>query len=197
LFGAALLAAAPAAAETLDFEALPLGSAGTSITEGAYRITAFNTLFVTGDTGSRAIVPPSPFDFSHPADIILGRTDGGAFNLVSLDVFAADSNGLGVPLSFEGTRQDGSKVFYTVDLPEYGSAAIPDTRTLVSLPDSFRNVVAVTWQNGAEFHQFDNIVVADTTAVPEPASWALMISGFGLAGCAFRRSLRKSPALAV
>lgn len=32
-------------------------------------------------------------------------------------------------------------------------------------------------------------------AVPEPASWALMVSGFGLAGTALRR--RRAPALAV
>lgn len=34
---------------------------------------------------------------------------------------------------------------------------------------------------------FDNVTLADTTAVPEPASWALMIVGFGLVGGAVRR----------
>jgi hypothetical protein len=35
--------------------------------------------------------------------------------------------------------------------------------------------------------QFRNYAFKDTGGVPEPATWALMISGFGLAGAALRR----------
>jgi hypothetical protein len=36
-------------------------------------------------------------------------------------------------------------------------------------------------------NDFEKLVFTDSAAVPEPASWALMIGGFGLAGAALRR----------
>jgi hypothetical protein len=36
--------------------------------------------------------------------------------------------------------------------------------------------------------QFDNIVLADVPAVPEPATWAMMLIGFGLIGFVARRA---------
>lgn len=45
----------------------------------------------------------------------------------------------------------------------------------------------------AEFIPPSDVVgVSDNAAVPEPASWALMISGFGLAGAALRQSRRRT-----
>jgi len=50
------------------------------------------------------------------------------------------------------------------------------------------------WATGADDSRFDNAVFEGFTvpgagggAVPEPASWALMIAGFGLAGATLRR----------
>jgi hypothetical protein len=44
----------------------------------------------------------------------------------------------------------------------------------------------------------DNVFLDITTAVPEPATWAMMILGFGLVGGAMRRpkTLTVQPALA-
>lgn len=47
---------------------------------------------------------------------------------------------------------------------------------------------------GDDFGPVIDNVNLDRTAVPEPASWAMMIAGFGLAGAALRR--RATPALA-
>lgn len=44
--------------------------------------------------------------------------------------------------------------------------------------------------------EVDNIVFSRTGAVPEPASWGLMITGFSLVGGLFRRSRRISAAVA-
>jgi len=188
----AFVAATPALAATLDFEDLAPGPTGKVIVQGEYRFTAFAGSFVLTSSGSKAIFPPDPFDFSRPATITLSRADGDSFDLLSLDIFAGDTNGLGVPLGFQAIHADGSAASYTVNLPDVRGLSIPDTRTLVSLPGTFRSVVSVSWENGAIWHQFDNVVVQNAAApvVPEPANWAMMIAGFAMAGIASRRKLR-------
>ena len=42
-------------------------------------------------------------------------------------------------------------------------------------------------ENGGGGFELDNITVGTTAAVPEPASWALMIGGFTMVGAAMRR----------
>jgi hypothetical protein len=50
--------------------------------------------------------------------------------------------------------------------------------------------------SGNTFHQFGDATMNLTvTSVPEPASWALMIGGFGMAGAALRR--RRAVAIAA
>jgi hypothetical protein len=58
--------------------------------------------------------------------------------------------------------------------------------------DTFR-VGAVT---GTDFYM-DNLRFSSSGAVPEPATWAMMIGGFGLAGGAMRLSRRRKTALAA
>jgi hypothetical protein len=45
---------------------------------------------------------------------------------------------------------------------------------------------------GADY--MDGVSVAGVAAVPEPASWAMMITGFALAGAGMRRRLREDQA---
>ncbi len=52
-----------------------------------------------------------------------------------------------------------------------------------------QRVTSVEFTSGSNSFEFDNIA---TSAVPEPATWAMMIMGFGLAGSAMRQSRRKS-----
>ncbi|WP_068875411.1 MULTISPECIES: PEPxxWA-CTERM sorting domain-containing protein [unclassified Phenylobacterium] len=48
------------------------------------------------------------------------------------------------------------------------------------------------WSSGVDTVRLDNVAMraADVTAVPEPATWALLIGGFGMAGTALRARRR-------
>jgi hypothetical protein len=48
-----------------------------------------------------------------------------------------------------------------------------------------KSVTSVVFSSAQNSFEFDNI--ATVSAVPEPATWAMMIAGFGLAGSAIRR----------
>jgi hypothetical protein len=50
--------------------------------------------------------------------------------------------------------------------------------------------------NQADDNHDDFIIRLTATAVPEPATWAMMIGGFGMAGAAMRRRVRTSVAFA-
>ena len=56
-----------------------------------------------------------------------------------------------------------------------------------------QKVTSVEFTSSGNSFEFDNI--ATTSAVPEPATWAMMITGFGMAGAAMRRR-RQTAALA-
>ena len=92
------------------------------------------------------------------AFITLTKAGGGTFNLASFD-YATYSN-----LSINGVALEGAGTFVA----------------------NYQGVSSVTFSSsGYSSNQLDNISV--TAGVPEPASWALMIGGFGMTGFAMRR----------
>lgn len=106
----------------------------------------------------------------------LTRLGGGAFNLQSIDL--AELYGLASSVSFVGTKANGSMVSASFDLDGQVGA---ETFTFGA---EFTNLSSVTWSNAAYYHQFDNISVS---AVPEPASIAMLMAGLGLLGAIGRR----------
>jgi hypothetical protein len=80
------------------------------------------------------------------------------------------------------------------DLPMFnGNQTLPMTNRRVFLNfDAAQNVTALRMRSTGAAFEFDNI--AASAAVPEPASWALLITGFGLIGYAMRRRQAHSQA---
>jgi hypothetical protein len=123
------------------------------------------------DAGSGALQGPNPFAPPFRPTFTLSRDDGKSFDFLSLDVFQADLNGLGVPITFIGSLAGGGIVQFVAHTPEYGRTSTSATRTSITLPDTFRRLGAVSWANGAEWHQFDNVLVNGSVgAVPEPGT---------------------------
>jgi hypothetical protein len=163
--GLCLLAAtAPAAAYTIDFEDRGVGFA-ISQTFGQYRLSSTTSYWINTTSGSKAVQGVMM------APLILTRTDGAAFTLASADFFAGDGNGLGVPISFAFTRADGSTGNYTLQTPKFGPGApIPSTRFFADFGSNLAGVTRISWSNGAEWHQVDNLVLDTAAAVPEPGT---------------------------
>lgn len=188
----ALACASAGQATLIDFEDRGPGFS-VSQTFGDYRITAPTSFAIGTSSGSNALFAPAFVPTA--AGARLARVDGEAFDFVSAVLFAADGNGLGVPVSFAFVRADGSTGTYAVQTPEFGPGApIPSTRFAFSFGGALDNVTEVRWSNGAEFHQIDDLLVEVAAApIPEPGTWALMIAGFGAAGMAARRAMRPQP----
>ena len=106
--------------------------------------------------------------------ITFERIDGGAFDMLSIDI--ANLNNAGpVTVNFVGKLAAGGKVFdsYTTT----GPTNILETHTFDA---SFVNLLSLVWIQEGPFHQFDNI-----TIIPAPAGVALL--GLGALGARRRR----------
>jgi hypothetical protein len=203
--GAALVLASATAASatvtTITFDdristaALETGD----FSEGEYAFGNSGTFFGSpGDFQSWA--SNSPFN-DDPGGATVGDRDAGTaganivtnsvttiFSVLSVDVGDAFNGAFG--------NQTGSIVFGGLDI--HGNPITTETFTLTGAPglttitlgSAFTNIAEFQWTGSA---QIDNLVVNDarvTAGVPEPASWALMIAGFGLAGAALRQRKR-------
>lgn len=59
------------------------------------------------------------------------------------------------------------------------------------------DTIAFIGRNDPSWNALDNVSITQSGAVPEPASWALMLSGFLGAGSALRASRRRQAAVAA
>ena len=118
---------------------------------------------------------PSPGEVHLDPDCCAGNsvtvTFTSSFNLVSFDISYAGDNA-----TVTGFDAANSIV----------KTALISTNTLGTLDFSgFTNLTSLTITTTSDHFSFDNLTVSG--AVPEPATWALMIGGFGLVGATMRR----------
>lgn len=129
-----------------------------------------------GFSGSTAL-----FNDNDDGPTVLTRINGGLFTLASIslsELLAAEPS---VSIVFSGTLASGGTVYQTFILD--GILGAED----FAFPAEFSNLVSVTWNQTADYHQFDNIKVS---SVPIPATAWLLCSGLvGLAGV--RSKMRK------
>lgn len=171
---------------TFDFESpAPFSGLVTNVSLGGVRAQPFgssgNFATVGPSDGSPGILNLAAFGAIDTITFLWGSVD--EYN--TLDVLDAANN---VFASFTGTQ---------VSALANGNQTSPFTNPLVTLTFTGldRNKVSgLQFSSGQNAFEFDNVSIA-TAPVPEPATWMMMILGFGLIGGLLRKRTTKSLAL--
>jgi PEP-CTERM motif len=176
--------AAPAQAVIYNYTISGIGSG--TLDGAAFDNTAFTFTLVGDTTNLQSFGIEKVIDPLNAANFVIGASAGTLSIPTRLGTF---SNGNGVYFS-RSTAIGGADLFdfylaSTVDLDSnfgpingYGVFALEQFQGVTTSAGllSFNSARDVVFSNGG-----------GTPGVPEPASWALMIAGFGLVGAAMRR----------
>jgi hypothetical protein len=122
------------------------------------------TLFVAQGMTQFSMYMGSPDNFNHLALTFAGG--GGSQTLTGQQIWCQNPSDPGCPAG-NGNQANGFTITYTF------------------APSTVNTIVFSSDSNAFEFDKL-------AAVVPEPASWALMIGGFGLAGATLRASRRKA-----
>lgn len=175
------------AAEVITFTSIAGASghnvAGPYVEKGMRFAMANGASFFVWGTGASGNADPGGATLTPNAygDLVLTSVGGSSFDLASFDVADRLNNGSGGPMLYSYTTRTGSGGgLFNLDL-------VPGLQTVtLNLTDLTRFTIQTT----APGIQLDNVrFTPGASGVPEPASWALMISGFGLVGGALRGRL--------
>lgn len=194
LSAAALASTAVEAATVIDFAAESTKIHGPKLVSQGFSVTAPSgaglaswgrTLPNNGDPGGAALMN------WNGGTVTIARLDGGLFSLDSLDF--GDVYNVGSPETISFSFFDGVRTTVRDVVLDRAKGMETVSLGLGSL-QSFSFHLA----HGTAAIQFDNLTVGEpvTSAVPEPATWAMMIIGFATVGTAARSRRRNRIAFA-
>ncbi len=110
--------------------------------------------------------------------IFVAALNGGLFNLASFDIAAAFNNSPGTSFTATGFLGGGTVGTISGSLGEFATFAGFGTST---------DRVVFNGSGGGGGFELDNLKFSAVSGVPEPATWAMMLLGFGAVGASMRR----------
>ena len=196
--GAVALFATAGQAATIDFEAQKIDDFGYQsydFTEDGFRVTlaptsVFGMYLINDPAKNLGMCGPgcasngtTAYYGLNETSVSISHAGGDLFSLTSIDA-AQTFLGLDRPLTLTLTGVQAGRTIETSIFVDSNSAARFSTFSFANLV----NLSSLTISGGRDFPEFalDNVVLS-TSAVPEPASWAMMISGFAVVGGSMRR----------
>ncbi|HEV2570009.1 PEPxxWA-CTERM sorting domain-containing protein [Sphingomonas sp.] len=209
-FAAVLTLSAPAAANTLiTFESLPgmANTPGAAVPVGSRLSNQFlasdGVVFSSG-AGYVAVVDHVPGCGTTctptPPNVIGGTAANGTLSYgtpITASFFSTANTNVKATTNFVQVLGETFPDASTLTLEAYGvggnligSVSVNEGNvfgTGATLSLSVAGIQSVRFYSNGGTVAFDNFEFGDLSAVPEPASWAMMIAGFGLAGAAARR----------
>lgn len=199
---AAAFSAMPATAAVIDFDNLANYTSGVYYEDG-YALSA-NFYHSTTGRAINAVTSGNSIDpdgvsvvkaSGAAVTFTVAREDGAAFEFGSMDFgkLTTSGNTYSSTYQFFFTLADTSVVTkYFTFIHNNPAAITAHTATFADLGA----ITKFTFRNQSSAGQFDNIVLNEIAAVPEPASWAMMIGGFAIVGASMRRRSQVSFKLA-
>lgn len=173
-----LSSSAMANAAVVTFNGVPTngGTIAGGYTEAGVTVTNAANYFWGYPTGSQLHL-----DTNSTNDNYSFTFSGGAFDLTSFDI--SDTSGMGLLEGFDaGNNLVASQTF---------SAASPGTLSF----SSFDGISRLRLRSTSGHFSIDNFTIAAAAAVPEPATWAMLILGFGFVGATLRSAKRRPTTL--
>ncbi|WP_240453578.1 PEP-CTERM sorting domain-containing protein [Janthinobacterium agaricidamnosum] len=156
------------------------GSVFKSYSEGGYNFDSSFGLLSSAHQNSLAYAGSAGLGATLLSTTTLSRADGGAFSLSSISLADFVSLPGSFDVTFVGHQVGGGTVSQTFTLG--GGHTFADYTFT-----GFSNLLSATWKEGAlHTFQVDNIA-ATVSAVPEPATYGMLLGGLGLLGFMLRR----------
>jgi hypothetical protein len=199
---ASCVAVSTEAATVLNFDATRGPGGDTGYIYGDYQEKGFiltpdectdtNTCFVTSGSFANSLDKTGAALATqiNPATVTVLKDDGAAFRLNAIDIadFYGNFYGLAQPtdtIRFTFSFADGTSSLVSYSIANTsGQWVTPNTLTFDLAPLTAFSFLPL---NGSQI-QFDNVTLSDgAAAVPEAATWAMMVAGFGLTGAKLRR----------
>lgn len=182
----------------------PIGLASpasaTTLVNGDFETGDFTGWTQFGNTGFSTVDTVNPFAGTFAASFGPVGSTGGITqtlstvigNVYTLSFYLANGTAFGPAIAGSSFSATVGSTTFSLPSDFFAFDYAPTPFTVIYTADSTSTAVTFTFRNDPNFWYLDNVTIAETAAVPEPASWAMMVAGFGLIGGAARRRRKVS-----